>query len=96
MQRVSRRVASAGSSSDLHARGRLEPLPTSPESSLRLTIEHRSAPALEPCALELALEPAPHLRVLEAGGLEHSDDTAERVNALVAASLDLSSARTPP
>lgn len=53
-------------SGDLHAWGDSNLYLRRRDSRLRLSIEHRSAPAPEPCALELATEPAPHLRLVEA------------------------------
>ncbi len=52
-------------SGDLHAWGDSNLYLRRRDRQLRLTIEHRSAPAPEPCALELATDPAPHLRVVE-------------------------------
>lgn len=75
-------------SGDLHAWGDSNLYLRRRDTSLRLTIEHRSAPSPEPCSLELALEPAPHLRVVDAGALEHSEsitDLAARVIATLAA-----------
>ena len=75
-------------SGDLHAWGDSNLYLRRRDPSLRLTIEHRSAPAPEPCSLALALEPAPHLRVVDPGALEHSvntTDLAQRVIATLAA-----------
>lgn len=51
-------------SGDLHAWGDSNLYLRRRDQQLRLSIEHRSAPAPEPCMLELATEPAPHLRVV--------------------------------
>jgi hypothetical protein len=75
-------------SGDLHAWGDSNLYLRRRDPSLRLTIEHRSAPAPEPCSLALALEPAPHLRVVDPEALEHSvntTDLAQRVIATLAA-----------
>ena len=52
-------------SGDLHAWGDSNLYLRRRERSLRLTIEHRAAPSPEPCFLELAAEPTPHLRIIE-------------------------------
>jgi hypothetical protein len=53
-------------SGDLHAWGDSNLYLRRRDGRLRLSIEHRSAPAPEPCVLELTTEPVPHLRVLDA------------------------------
>jgi len=81
-------------SGDLHAWGDSNLYIRRRDPSLRLTIEHRSAPSPEPCSLELALEPAAHLRVLDSEAPDHSEniaDLAQRVlDALAAAGKPLS------
>lgn len=75
-------------SGDLHAWGDSNLYLRRRDTALRLTVEHRSAPAPEPCALELALEPAPHLRVVDTGArvlAETITDLAGRVLAALAA-----------
>lgn len=75
-------------SGDLHAWGDSNLYIRRRDPSLRLTIEHRSAPSPEPCCLELALEPAAHLRALDAEAPDHSEsiaDLGERVLAALAA-----------
>ncbi len=53
-------------SGDLHAWGDSNLYLRRRDDRLRLSIEHRSAPAPEPCLLELATAPAAHLRVVDA------------------------------
>lgn len=75
-------------SGDLHAWGDSNLYLRRRDTSLRLTVEHRSASAPEPCALALALAPAPHLRVVDTGALalsENITDLAGRVIAALAA-----------
>lgn len=50
-------------SGDLHAWGDSNLYLRRRDGRLRLTIEHRSAPSPDPLALELAPDPAPHLRI---------------------------------
>ena len=74
-------------SGDLHAWGDSNLYLRRRDTSLRLTVEHRSAPAPDPCHLELTLEPAPHLRVIDADAPAHSEYIAnlgERVLAALA------------
>jgi hypothetical protein len=52
-------------SGDLHAWGDSNLYLRRRDGGIGLTIEHRSAPAPEPCVLTLAADPAPHLRVIE-------------------------------
>jgi len=54
-------------SGDLHAWGDSNLYLRRRDQRLRLSIEHRSAPAPEPVSLELATDPAPHLRVVDDG-----------------------------
>ena len=72
-------------SGDLHAWGDSNLYIRRRDSSLRLAIEHRSAPSPEPCHLELALEPAPHLRVLDAEAPGHSEDITDLADRVIAA-----------
>ena len=72
-------------SGDLHAWGDSNLYIRRRDPSLRLTIEHRSAPSPQPCGLELALEPAPHLRVLDAEAPEHSENIADLGQRVIAA-----------
>lgn len=74
-------------SGDLHAWGDSNLYLRRRDSSLRLVAEHRSAPSPEPCHLELALEPAPHLRLADVGDSDSvaaPDDLAERLLAVLA------------
>ncbi|MGH7340043.1 MAG: AAA family ATPase [Candidatus Rokuibacteriota bacterium] len=72
-------------SGDLHAWGDSNLYIRRRDPSLRLTIEHRSAPSPAPCCLELALEPAPHLRVLDAELTDHSENIADLGERVIAA-----------
>lgn len=75
-------------SGDLHAWGDSNLYLRRRDSALRLVAEHRSAPAPEPCHLDLALEPAPHLRVVDADlpdPTTPTDDLADRLLAALAA-----------
>ena len=63
------------------------------DGRLRLSIEHRAAPAPEPCELELATEPAVHLRLVEAdpaADAKEADDLGEQIVKLLAAGAPLS------
>src|SRR5579885_3455555 len=53
-------------SGDLHAWGDSNLYLRRRDRQLVLTIEHRAAPAPPPCRLELATDPVPHLRVVDA------------------------------
>ncbi len=70
-------------SSDLHAWGDSNLFLRRRERHLLLTAEHRSAPPPLPCALELATEPAPHLRVVETEDAPH-EPTAELAARIIA------------
>jgi hypothetical protein len=75
-------------SGDLHAWGDSNLYLRRRDRSLLLTVEHRSAPAAGPFTLELASQPALHLRVLDSPGaddLQAHDDLAARVLATLAA-----------
>jgi hypothetical protein len=48
-----------------------------------MTVEHRSAPAPEPCTLELATDPAPHLRVVEGGTAADAGAAADVAEGIV-------------
>lgn len=72
-------------SGDLHAWGDSNLYLRRRDPSLRLTVEHRSASAPGPCALELALEPAPHLRVVDTGALALSENIADLAERVIAA-----------
>lgn len=71
-------------SSDLHAWGDSNLFLRRREQKLLLTAEHRAAPAPPSCALELACEPAPHLRVLETDNAPEQP-TAELADRILAA-----------
>ena len=81
-------------SGDLHARGDSNLYLRRRDCQLVLSIEHRAAPAPPPCRLELATDPAPHLRVLApepAADLQAAADLADQiVTALAAAPAPLS------
>jgi hypothetical protein len=53
-------------SGDLHAWGDSNLYLKRRDRHILLTVEHRSAPAPASCCLELAYEPAPHLRIIDA------------------------------
>jgi hypothetical protein len=75
-------------SGDLHAWGDSNLYLRRRDRSLLLTVEHRSAPAAGPFALELASEPALHLRLLDPPNDDDPQagaDLAERVLATLAA-----------
>ncbi len=81
-------------SGDLHARGDSNLYLRRRDCQLVLSIEHRAAPVPLPCWLELATDPAPHLRVLApepAADLQAAADLADQiVTALAAAPAPLS------
>src|SRR5438093_647942 len=69
-------------SGDLHARGDSNLYLRRRDRQLVLGIEHRAAPAPPPCRLELATDPAPHLRVLApepAADLQAAADLADQI-----------------
>jgi len=72
-------------SGDLHAWGDSNLYLRRRETSLRLTVEHRSAPAPQPCHLELALRPAPHLRSVGAETSDHAEHVADLADRVLAA-----------
>ncbi|MGH7822369.1 MAG: AAA family ATPase, partial [Candidatus Binatia bacterium] len=72
-------------SGDLHAWGDSNLYLRRRDTSLRLTVEHRSAPSPEPSHLELALEPAPHLRVIDADTTDHAENVADLAQRVLAA-----------
>ena len=53
------------------------------EKVLTLTVEHRAAPAPEPCTLELGVDPTPHLHVVDSAGASRGEilaaNTEERI-----------------
>jgi hypothetical protein len=81
-------------SGDLHAWGDSNLYLRRRDQRLRLSIEHRSAPAPEACLLELVTEPAPHLRVADDGDVADpraaADLGARIVELLKAAEVPLS------
>ena len=69
-------------SGDLHARGDSNLYLRRRDCQLVLSIEHRAAPVPLPCWLELATDPAPHLRVLApepAADLQAAADLADQI-----------------
>jgi hypothetical protein len=79
-------------SGDLHAWGDSNLYLRRRDRQMSLTVEHRSAPSPPPCTLELAVEPAVHLRVVE-GGPDHHDvavDAADKVVELLSAGIPMS------
>ena len=81
-------------SGDLHAWGDSNLYLRRRDRQLVLSIEHRAAPAPPPCLLELATDPAPHLRVVDpesATDPQAAADLADQiVTALAAAPAPLS------
>jgi RecA-family ATPase len=82
-------------SGDLYAWGDCNLFLKRREKVITLTIEHRAAPAPEPCTLELATDPTPHLHVLDATGASRDQiiaaNTEERIlDALAQAEQPLS------
>lgn len=79
-------------SGDLHAWGDSNLYLRRRERQIVLSVEHRSAPSPPPCTLELALEPAVHLRVVEGGPVDPdvAVDTADRIVALLSAGAPMS------
>ena len=74
-------------SGDLHAWGDSNLFLRRRERHLLLTAEHRSAPAPPPCTLELACDPAPHLRTLDDPGQDPElPDLVERILVALAVS----------
>jgi hypothetical protein len=73
-------------SSDLHAWGDSNLYLRRRDRHLRLTIEHRAAPAPAPVTLELCPEPAPHLRIVadDVDAAMAPPDLAERIVATLA------------
>jgi len=72
-------------SGDLHAWGDSNLYLRRRETSLRLTVEHRCAPSPQPCSLELAIHPAPHLRVVTGNGPEHLNTITDLSHRVLAA-----------
>jgi len=74
-------------SGDLHAWGDSNLYLRRRDREIALTIEHRSAPSPPPCTLELADDPAVHLRLVEGGPVDHDAavDTADKIVALLSA-----------
>jgi hypothetical protein len=75
-------------SGDLHAWGDSNLYLRKRDQRLKLLVEHRSAPAPEPCLLELCSDPAPHLRLVDGDDSPRpraAADLAERIVALLAA-----------
>lgn len=79
-------------SGDLHAWGDSNLYLRRRDQRLRLNIEHRSAPAPEPCVLELATEPKPHLRVVDVDETADPREVADLHTRLLAL---LANAETP-
>jgi hypothetical protein len=75
-------------SGDLHAWGDSNLFLRRRDGRLRLAVEHRAAPATEPCLLELTTEPAPHLRLLDPGDAETSEtETTAQLDQRILAAL---------
>lgn len=68
-------------SGDLHAWGDSNLYLRRRDQQIVLTVEHRSAPSPPPSTLELVVEPAVHLRVVEGGPASHdvAADTADEI-----------------
>ena len=76
-------------SGDLHAWGDSNLYLRRRDRQLILSIEHRAAPAPPPCLLELATDPAPHLRVVdpESADPQAAADLADQIVTTLAAAL---------
>lgn len=77
-------------SGDLYAWGDSNLFLRKRDKYLSLTVEHRAAPAPEPCTLQLDVDPTPHLNVVEADSFASTQALAFKIEDRIVQALDKS------